>query len=48
MFCGHSAPTRPPSAPDREAQAFETLVKRVGEGQARWTRLLALLEEQST
>lgn len=40
-----SAPTLAPGAADLEAQAFEELVKRVGEGKARWTRLLELLED---
>ncbi len=40
--------TIPPSSrADVEAAAFEALVKQVGEGKARWTRLLELLEDQS-
>lgn len=48
--CGHCspAPTLPPSKADDETRAFEQLVRKVGEGQARWTRLLELLEEQAT
>lgn len=44
----HSAPTLPPAKADEETRAFEQLVRKVGEGQARWTRLLELLEEQAT
>ena len=41
-----SRPTMPAtSAADLETAAFEELVKRVGEGKARWTRLLELLED---
>lgn len=41
------APTVPPTgSAEQEARAFETLIKRVGEGQARWSRLLELLESQ--
>jgi hypothetical protein len=43
-----AAPTQPPSQADQEIQAFETLIKKVGEGQARWTALLTLLEERAT
>lgn len=39
------AATLPPSSrADVEARAFEELVTRVGEGRARWSRLLELLE----
>lgn len=41
-------PTLPPSSrADVEARAFEELVTRVGEGRARWSRLLELLETGS-
>lgn len=41
-------PTAPPSSrADAEARAFEALVKSVGEGKARWSKLLELLEEQA-
>lgn len=41
------APTLPPtSSAEQEAEAFMSLIKRVGEGQARWSRLLELLESQ--
>lgn len=41
------AATLPPSSrADVEALAFEALVKKVGEGKARWSRLLALLDTE--
>lgn len=43
-----AAPTLPPAKADEETRAFEQLVRKVGEGQARWTRLLELLEKQAT
>lgn len=42
-----SAPTMKPGAADVEAAAFEYLVKQVGEGKARRSRLLEMLEDQS-
>jgi hypothetical protein len=42
-----SAPTMKPGAADVEVAAFESLVKQVGEGKARWSKLLELLEDQS-
>lgn len=41
------APTLPPTKADQETHAFELLVQKVGEGQARWSRLLELLEGES-
>lgn len=41
-----SAPTMKPGAADIETAAFESLVKQVGEGKARWSRLLELLESE--
>ncbi len=41
------APTMKPGAADVEAAAFESLVKQVGEGKARWSKLLELLEESN-
>jgi hypothetical protein len=54
MFCCHfplprpRASTLPPARPDHETQAFETLIKKVGEGRARWSHLLELLESETT
>jgi hypothetical protein len=39
-----SAPTVAPGPADAEVAAFESLVKQVGEGKARWSKLLELLE----
>jgi hypothetical protein len=43
-----TASTLPPARPDHETQAFETLIKKVGEGRARWSHLLELLESEAT
>lgn len=40
-------PTLPPTKADQETNAFEQLVQKVGEGQARWSRLRELLEGES-
>lgn len=41
-----AAPTMPPSAAERTTLAeFEQEIKREGEARARWSRLLALLEQ---
>lgn len=40
-------PTQPPTEADEGAAQFEHLIETLGEGQARWLRLVDLLEGES-